>query len=147
MMLFAKDPVEYWQNSNRGVYRVTTQYIFNRMFDRNRIAPKAMMSTGASGMAHALMCPGITLPGAFLLTALFGASGLIVAALQRIGRRPISAMWADVPDGTLRNALVIGGVAATFFLMSIPRASFLLFVGGATPAEWMHLMKLLFVRG
>ena len=56
--LLTKDPARYWRNGNRGVYRITSQYIFNRMFDKTRIEPKAVLATGSSGVVHSLMCRG-----------------------------------------------------------------------------------------
>jgi len=144
--LFAKDPAEYWQNGNRGVYRITSQYIFNRMFDRKRLAPKAVWTTGSSGVAHSLMCPGITLGGTILLGVLFGMTGLVVALIQRL-RSTRVATWSGWPrEGTAHNALVIAGVVLTFALMSFPRSGFLLIVEGVSPPQWLQLVRLLFVR-
>lgn len=144
--LFAKDPAEYWQNGNRGVYRVTSQYIFVRLFERHRLAPKAVLSTVASGVAHALMCPGITLAGGLVLGSLFGLSGLAVALLLHIRRTRIASWFEPAREGTAHNALVISGVIVTFALMCFPRSGFLLFVEGLSVAEWFQLLKLLFVR-
>jgi D-alanyl-lipoteichoic acid acyltransferase DltB (MBOAT superfamily) len=144
--LFAKNPVEYWQNGNRGVYRITSQHVFNRFFDRQRVALKAVMATVSSGLFHSLMCPGITLAGAVLLGSLFGASGVAVAAFQRLSVTRIASLFEWGREGTGHNALVLGGMTLTFFMMAWPRATFLLLVEGRSVSEWVRLVRLLFVR-
>jgi D-alanyl-lipoteichoic acid acyltransferase DltB (MBOAT superfamily) len=142
--LFARDPIEYWQNGNRSVYRITTEYVFNRFFAHHRAAPKILMATGASGVFHAFMCPGITLGGVVLLGVLFGATGL--AMVVWIGARRVTAGLNVAPAGPAHNARVLAGVAATFVVMAFPRAGFLLMVEGIGVREWFDLMRLLFVR-
>jgi D-alanyl-lipoteichoic acid acyltransferase DltB (MBOAT superfamily) len=144
--LFARDPVEYWQNGNQSVYRITSQHVFNRFFGKTWIAPKSVMSTVASGIFHSLMCPGITLGGGLLLGGLFGVSGVAVAVVQRLRRTRVVELFAWAEEGTGRNALVIAGVILTFSLMAFPRTSFLLLVEGVSVAEWWRLMRHLFVR-
>ena len=144
--LFAKDPPEYWQNSNRWVYRITSQHIFNRFFDRHRIAPKVLLATMASGAIHELVCPRPTLSGGLLLAALLGMSGVAVVLTYRlrwIGNTRF-AQWANVGPG--HNALVLAGVMFTFALMTFPRSGFLLMVEGVTVRDWFGMIRLLFVR-
>ncbi len=126
------------------MYRITTEYVFNRFFAHHRAAPKILMATGASGVFHALMCPGITFAGAVLLGVLFGATGL--AMLAWIRAREATAGWNLAPAGPAHNARVLAGVAATFVLMAFPRSGFLLMVEGVSVPEWFDLMRLLFVR-
>jgi D-alanyl-lipoteichoic acid acyltransferase DltB (MBOAT superfamily) len=144
--LFAKDPAEYWRNGNRGVYRITSQYIFNRMFDKTRIEPKAVLATGSSGVVHSLMCPGVTPAAAVLLGALFGMTGLVVALLERARSTRAARLLDWGREGTAHNALVVAGVTLTFGLLAFPRSGFLLLVEGLSPSQWLHLVKLLFVR-
>jgi D-alanyl-lipoteichoic acid acyltransferase DltB (MBOAT superfamily) len=142
--LLSRDPIEYWRNGNRSVYRITTEYVFNRFFAHDRAAPKILMATGASGVFHALMCPGITLAGAVLLGVLFGATGVAmviwIAASRAIAGRNLATA------GPAHNARVLAGVAATFLLMAFPRSGFLLMVSGISVREWFELVWLLFVR-
>lgn len=142
--LLSRDPIEYWRNGNRSVYRITTEYVFNRFFAHGRAAPKILMATGASGVFHALMCPGITLGGAVLLGVLFGATG--IAMVVWIGASRAVAGWNLAPAGPAHNARVLAGVAATFLLMAFPRSGFLLMVSGISVREWFDLVRLLFVR-
>jgi D-alanyl-lipoteichoic acid acyltransferase DltB (MBOAT superfamily) len=144
--LFAKNPVEYWQNGNRGVYRITSQHVFNRFFDRRRVPLKAVMATVSSGLVHSLMCPAVALSGAVLLGSLFGASGVAVAAFQRLSVTRVAGLFEWGAEGTGHNALVLAGVTLTFFMMAFPRATFLLLVEGRSVPEWVRLVRLLFVR-
>ena len=144
--LFAKDPPEYWQNSNRWVYRITSQHIFNRFFDRRRIAPKVLLATMASGAIHALVCPKPTLSGGLLLAALLGMSGVAVVLtfrLRWIGETRF-AHWLNAGPG--HNAVVLAGVLFTFALMTVPRSGFLLMVEGVSVRDWFGMIRLLFVR-
>lgn len=144
--LFARDPVEYWQNGNRSVYRLTHTYVFTRFFDKSRITAKAVMATVASGISHAFLCPQVSFSRAALLGGLFGLSGVAVGVVQRLRRSGIDRWLAWADEGPARNALVFMGVAATFTMMSFPRTGFLLMVEGLSVAEWWELMRLLFVH-
>jgi D-alanyl-lipoteichoic acid acyltransferase DltB (MBOAT superfamily) len=143
--LFARDPAQYWQHSNRWVYRITSQHIFTPFFDRRRIFPKVMMATMASGAFHTLVFPRPTMASGALLTALLGLTGVAVVItyhLRWIGETRF-VQWLD--EGPGHNALVVTGVVATFALMAFPRSTFLLMVEGVSVPEWFQLMRRLFV--
>jgi len=144
--LFAKDPVEYWQNSNRWVYRITSQHIFNRFFDRRRIGPKILLATMASGTLHALVCPQPSLAIGLLLAGLLGITGVAVLLTYRLRSIGQTRFVQWINEGPGRNALVVAGVVFTFALMAVPRSAFLLMVEGVTVRDWFGLVRLLFVR-
>jgi hypothetical protein len=92
------------------------------------------------------MCPGVTPAAAVLLGALFGMTGLVVALLERARSTRAARLLDWGREGTAHNALVVAGVTLTFGLLAFPRSGFLLFVEGLSPSQWLHLVKLLFVR-
>ncbi len=145
--LLAKDPVEYWQNGNRSIYKITNYHVFSRFFDRRKIVLKSMYSTTASGVFHAFLCPAISLGQGLLLGGLFAINGLIVA-LTIHARKTRAAAWVDTwaSEGPPHNALILFGVASTFTLLCFTRSAFLLMVEGVSVGEWWGLMRLLFIR-
>ena len=143
--LFSRDPIEYWQHGNRGVYRMTSQYIFSRFFKHDRLLAKTLMATMVSGLVHALMSQHITLAGMLLLVGLFGMTGVVVGALLHARRTNVvkHAHWPE--SGPAHNALVLSGVALTFALMAFPRSAFLLLVEGVPVAQWWGLVSRVFI--
>ena len=143
--LLSRDPIEYWQHGNRGVYRMTSQYIFSRFFKHDRILAKTLMATTVSGLVHALMSQHITLAGMLLLVVLFGSTGVVVGVLLLARRTDVMkhAHWPET--GPAHNALVLSGVALTFALMAVPRSAFLLLVEGVPVAQWWDLVSRVFV--
>lgn len=144
--LFAKDPVEYWQNGNRSVYKFTNYHIFNRFFDRRKVAAKTVMAVTASGVFHVFLCPTTTWQQGMLLAVLFATNGVIVALFLRLRTsRFAELVHTFAPEGTARNALIITGVLLTFTILTFTRSGFLLMVEGVSVAQWWQLMGLLVV--
>jgi D-alanyl-lipoteichoic acid acyltransferase DltB (MBOAT superfamily) len=145
--LFSKNPVEYWQNGNRSVYKITNYHVFNRFFGNRDITAKVVMATAASGVFHAFLCPVMSLDRGALLGVLFALNGVVVSVWMRISRSQwASRLNARVEDGPARNALILTGMVLTFTLLAFTRTAFLLMVEGVTVADWWSLMSLLFLR-